>query len=109
MRSELLLERLALLVWKAIYFLLPWRRVVNPVRPSLGDTSTLSSPSEKGDDTAQLSAVFETDDTEDRIASTRKAPGVVSSGRSATELVVPGKGAKAKSFQEEEKVLQGGG
>ena len=39
MRSELLLERLAL----AIYFLLPWRRVVNLVRPSLEETSTLSS------------------------------------------------------------------
>ena len=41
-RSELLLERLALLVQKAIYILLPWKRGVNLARPSLEDTDTLS-------------------------------------------------------------------
>ena len=38
MRSELLLERLAPLVLRAICFLLPWRRVVYLVSPSLEDT-----------------------------------------------------------------------
>ena len=47
MKSELLLERLAQLALNAIYFLLPWRRVVNLVRPSLGETSTLSSSSRR--------------------------------------------------------------
>ena len=50
---------------------------------------TLSQLLEKGDDTAQLSAVFEADEYEDRIVSAREASGAVSSGRSATELVVP--------------------
>ena len=44
---EMLLERLALLVLKAIYFLLPWGRIVNLVRPSLEDTDTLSSSSRR--------------------------------------------------------------
>ena len=52
MRSESLLGRLAPLVLKAIYFLLPWRRVVNLVSPSLEDTSTPVQLLEKGDDTA---------------------------------------------------------
>ena len=47
MRRELLLERLALLVSKAIFFPSPWKRVVNLVRPSLEDTDTLSSSSRR--------------------------------------------------------------
>ena len=43
MKSDLLLERLTLLVLKVIYFLLPCGQVVNLVRASLADASALSS------------------------------------------------------------------
>ena len=75
MRSDLLLERLALLVLKAIYFLLPWRRVDNLVSPSLEDTSTPSS-SLRRDDTAQLSTVFEIDGTKTESCQQRKLMGL---------------------------------
>ena len=60
---------------------------------------------EKGDDTAQLPAVFETDDTKTESCQQRKLLGVVSIGRSATELVVPGKGAKTKLLQHDKCAL----
>ena len=47
MRSNLLLERFALLVLKTMYFLLPWRQLVNLTKPNLRDTSTTSSSSRK--------------------------------------------------------------
>ena len=76
MRSDLLLERLALLVLKAIYFLLPWRRLDNLVSPSLEDTSTPSS-SLRRDDTAQLSTVFEIDGTKTESCQQRKLMGLL--------------------------------
>ena len=60
---------------------------------------------ENGDDTAELSAVFETDDTKTESCQQGKLLGVVSSGRSATELVVLGKGAKTKSLQHDKSAL----
>ena len=58
------------LVLKAIYFLLPWRRVVNLASPSLEDHTVQLL--EKRDDTAQLSTVLEIGGTMSESCQQRK-------------------------------------
>ena len=72
MRSDMLLERLALLLLKAIYFLLQWRRVVNLVRPSFGIHEHTVQLLERRQMAPQLSAVFETDDTKTESCQQRR-------------------------------------
>ena len=52
-------DRFALLVLKAIHYLLPWNRTVQPERPSLKDTRTLSSSSRRNASTHRTTKLEE--------------------------------------------------
>ena len=71
-RIELLLERLTLLVLKAIHSLSPWKHGESEFREHEHTVQLL----EKRDDTAQLSTVVETDDTKTDSCQQRKLLGL---------------------------------
>ena len=95
------LERLALLVLLAIYFQLPWRRVVNLVSPSLEDTSTSSSSSRREMTPPSCPLCLKP-----MIRRQNRVKGNFwGCQRNPTELVVLGKWAKTKSLQHDEVAL----
>ena len=100
MRNDLLLERFALLVLKAIHFFAVMETNCQSGETELEGHEHTVQLLEKGGDSTQLSAMFETDDTTAESCQRRKLLGL-----STVELAVPGKGAKAKPLQHDKSDL----